>query len=244
MAGAGKYQELSFTAIKDTLIRLQSRVSERFPGSGLSNVCAKLLEITDGTQERIGEINRPNWLLRTLIGAILLAGTLLLSSLVWLLVTSTRASDDLFGVVQGVDSSFNILILMGAALFFLGSLEDRRRRKLALRALHELRSIVHIIDMHQLAKDPSAFAISRSTPSSPDRPLGPELTLRYLDYCSEMLSLSSKVAALYAQSYPDPVVTEAVSDIERTATGLSQKIWQKINIIHRDIDAQRGQPNS
>ena len=37
---------------------------------------------------------------------------------------------------------------------------------------------------------------------------------RYLDYCSEMMSLTSKVAVLFAQSFPDPVVTEAVSDIE------------------------------
>jgi len=33
---------------------------------------------------------------------------------------------------------------------------------------------------------------------------------RYLDYCSEMLSLTGKVAALYAQDLDDPVVVEAV----------------------------------
>ena len=54
---------------------------------------------------------------------------------------------------------------------------------------------------------------------------------RYLDYCSEMLSLTSKVAVLFAQGFPEPTVTEAVSDIERIAAGLSQKIWQKINIL-------------
>jgi hypothetical protein len=46
-----------------------------------------------------------------------------------------------------------------------------------------------------------------------------------------MLSLTSKVAVLFAQSFPDPTVTEAVSDIERIAAGLSQKIWQKIMIL-------------
>ena len=128
------------------------------------------------------------------------------------------------------------------AVFFLISIEDRRKRRLALTALHEIRSIVHVIDMHQLTKDPSTdvTAAAPPTPSSPTRDLSPERMLRYLDYCSEMLSLSSKVAALYAQSYPDPVVTETVSDIERTATGLSQKIWQKINIIHRNVDMRRG----
>ena len=46
-----------------------------------------------------------------------------------------------------------------------------------------------------------------------------------------MLSLTSKVAVLFAQGFPEPTVTEAVSDIERIAAGLSQKIWQKINIL-------------
>jgi len=36
---------------------------------------------------------------------------------------------------------------------------------------------------------------------------------------------------LYAQSFPDTEVTDAVSDIERIAAGLSQKIWQKIMIV-------------
>ena len=69
------------------------------------------------------------------------------------------------------------------------------------------------------------------TPTSPVRSLTPFQMTRYLDYCSEMLSLSAKVAALYAQSFPDPVVTDAVSDLERVTTNLSQKIWQKISMI-------------
>ena len=55
-----------------------------------------------------------------------------------------------------------------------------------------------------------------------------------------MLSLTAKVAVLYAQSFPDTEVTEAVSDIERIAAGLSQKIWQKIMILQSaGIEATR-----
>lgn len=57
-----------------------------------------------------------------------------------------------------------------------------------------------------------------------------ELT-RYLDYCSEMLSLSAKIAALYAQSTSDSVVIEAASDLSTLTTNLSSKIWQKITIV-------------
>ena len=69
------------------------------------------------------------------------------------------------------------------------------------------------------------------TTTSPARTLKPYELSRYLDYCSEMMALASKVAVMFAQSFPDPVVTEAVSDIERIASGLSQKIWQKISLL-------------
>jgi hypothetical protein len=54
---------------------------------------------------------------------------------------------------------------------------------------------------------------------------------RYLDYCSEILSLIGKVAALYAQSLPDDVIVSTVNDIESLTDGLSRKIWQKIMIL-------------
>jgi hypothetical protein len=57
-----------------------------------------------------------------------------------------------------------------------------------------------------------------------------ELT-RYLDYCSEMLALTGKLATLYAQSLPDQVVIDAVNDIEILTANLSGKIWQKITIL-------------
>jgi hypothetical protein len=55
--------------------------------------------------------------------------------------------------------------------------------------------------------------------------------MRYLDYCSEMLSLTAKLAALYAEKLSDPVVVDTVGDIERLTSDLSSKIWQKITIV-------------
>jgi hypothetical protein len=54
--------------------------------------------------------------------------------------------------------------------------------------------------------------------------------VRYLDYCSEMLSLAAKVAAVYAQSTRDPTVVAASSDLQQLTANLSSKIWQKIRI--------------
>ena len=68
---------------------------------------------------------------------------------------------------------------------------------------------------------------------------------RYLDYCSEMLSLTGKLAALFAQSVNDEVVIEAVNDIENLGSNLSRKIWQKITMIENAARAParaRGEP--
>ena len=142
-------------------------------------------------------------------------------------------ADNVYTLIQGFDALIHIVFVVGGLLFFLVSMEDRLKRRRALRAVNELRSIIHVVDMHQLTKEPaSSFAGGTPTPNSPKRNLTPFELGRYLDYCSEMLALIAKVAVLYAQALPDPVIVDAVSDIERLTTNLSQKIWAKITLIH------------
>jgi len=59
-----------------------------------------------------------------------------------------------------------------------------------------------------------------------------ELT-RYLDYCSEMLAIISKIAALYVQNFHDPETISVVNEVEDLTNGLSRKVWQKIMILDR-----------
>ena len=100
--------------------------------------------------------------------------------------------------------------------------------------MHELRSIAHIIDMHQLTKDPERVLQNwQSTENSPKESMTPFLLSRYLDYCSEMLSLTGKIAALYVERFDDSVAVEAVREVEQLTTGLSRKIWQKIIILNQ-----------
>jgi len=104
-----------------------------------------------------------------------------------------------------------------------------------------LRSVAHIIDMHPLTKDPERLLARYSTPSASPRETMTALELnRYLDYCSELLSLTGKVAAIYVQRFDDPVVLEAVGEIEELTTGLCQKIWQKVNLLQRLDDVRHG----
>lgn len=126
-------------------------------------------------------------------------------------------------------------LLLSAAILFLITAETRIKRRRALKAIHELRALAHVIDMHQLTKDPErVLARMAETPSSPKHNLSPAELGRYLDYCSEMLSLIGKLAALYVQKFDDPVALAAVNEVEDLTTGLSRKIWQKIMIINSD----------
>jgi hypothetical protein len=229
---ARTHRALDSQRVIETIATLQKRISERFPGAGLAAVCGELLAVAGDNSARARRIARRHILLRLTVFALSAAG---IGLFVWILRQldfSRTSTDSVYSVFQGIEAVANLVVLTGASLLFLITIEQRLKRRRALRALHELRAIVHVIDMHQLTKDPSTVvSVGGKTPSSPARTLKPYELSRYLDYCSEMMSLTSKVAVLFAQSFPDPVVTEAVSDIERIAAGLSQKIWQKIMII-------------
>ena len=132
------------------------------------------------------------------------------------------------------ESGINDVVLVGAGVFFLLTLETRIKRRRALTAIRELRAIAHIIDMHQLTKDPEPILrTGPPTAHSPKRSMTPFELSRYFDYCSETLAIVSKVGALYVQAFPDTVALDAVDDLEDLCAGLSRKIWQKIMVLDR-----------
>ncbi|MEO1281005.1 MAG: hypothetical protein AAFR75_05595 [Pseudomonadota bacterium] len=225
------YRTLNPDQIIKTLKTLDRRISERFPGAGLTHVCSELLEVAEGTKARVEKISRPNMVIRLSVAGVLLAGLSLLGY-VLTIIEVKAGSENLFGVLEGIDAAVNTLVVMGAGVYFLTSLESRWARESALKDLHELRSIVHVIDMHQLTKDPSKTStVGTSTPSSPTRTMTPFELARYLDYCSELLSLAAKIAALYAQGTRDALVIETASDLGQITANMSGKIWQKITLI-------------
>jgi hypothetical protein len=136
-------------------------------------------------------------------------------------------------LVQALEAGVNDVLFVAAAVFFLVTAEARVKRGRALRAIHELRALAHVVDMHQLTKDPE-FVLGRGgeTGVLPPRTMTPFELSRYLDYCSEALSLTGKLAALYVQEFDDPVALQAVNEVEDLTTGLSRKIWQKLMILY------------
>jgi hypothetical protein len=83
--------------------------------------------------------------------------------------------------------------------------------------------------MHQLAKDPNRW----DSGDSDEKALATPDLIRYLDFCSDLLALINKAAALHVQDFDDSVTLAAVNELEDLAAGLSRKIWQKIMILDR-----------
>jgi len=232
------YRNLSSEKIVETLKILATRIGERFSRSGLFYVCEELTAMADETSRRADEIARPNIALHALIWLLLATAA---AMILWFAAKALalETSTELTNVMQGIDAGVSLLIVLGGAAFYLSTLESRLRRDKVLNELHGFRSIAHVVDMHQLTKDPSALGGPR-TSSSPGRDMTRYELVRYLSYCSEMLSLTSKAAAVYAEKVPDPAIIVAVGDIERLTTNLSQKIWQKITMVEADIEEERG----
>ncbi len=226
------YRHLDAAAIARTIELLCRRVEARFPGSGLARVCRELDGIAEKAAATSAWIARPILALRVGVGllvALILAGLALT-------LASLRAPVEpltLGELVQAIEAGVNDVVFVAIAVLFLATLEGRLKRRRALKAIHELRSIAHVIDMHQLTKDPEwVLDRGRETGVIPPRTMSRFELSRYLDYCSEALSLAGKVAALYIRDFDDPVALQAVNEVEDLTTGLSRKIWQKLSILY------------
>ncbi len=226
------FLELDPQLILATAERLRNRIRERFPTANLARVADELVAVTKAAAARSAAIRRPGHGPR-------LAGTLVLLLAIATVVLAVLAVHPEVGdhwqlpdLLQAVESTLGSIVFLGASFAFVWSVDIRAKRRRCLDAVHEMRAMAHIVDMHQLTKDPERLLQpGHDTPSSPVRTLDRFDLLRYLDYCSEMLSLIGKVAALYVQGFPDSVALDAVDDIEDLTTSLSRKIWQKIVVL-------------
>ncbi len=233
------YRSLDATRIIETAERLARRVSERFPRASLGKVAEELLRVARDSGDRMERLQRPNLPLRAGTGALLVG----LVALGFVSVPHLRISWKVQAaseLVQSIGSLCEALIVIGGGIAFLITLEARIKRSQALRVIHELRALAHIVDMHQLTKDPAELlAGGPRTASSPERTMSDFELQRYLDYSSEMLAVISKIGALYAQHLADPVVLSAVDEVEGLTSGLSRKIWQKITILNQ-LESRHG----
>ena len=217
-----------------TIDQLEGRIRARFADRGLPKAAAELrsaaTEVTELGVHLRGRLRVLRWTARA-------ASVLVALGMALVLIVAARDAD-LSGSVRSVDwvalveSTIQTLVFGGLTLLFLNALPDRLERRHLLRRLHRLRSLAHVIDMHQLTKDPERL---RSDFEPTDATVAVDLTRaemqHYLGYCSELLALVGKVAALCAEDSQDGLILETVSDIENLTNGMSRKIWQKISLL-------------
>jgi hypothetical protein len=217
-----------------TVARLERRIAARFPGRGLRRVAGDLVvlagDVAGGASAIRGRVRTVRVAARVATGVIVAATALLLA--VALGDALATGPDRSFEWVALIESTINDLVFAAIAVFFLHALPARLERGHLLDLLHRLRSLAHVVDMHQLTKDPERLRDTFTpTAESPEPALGRAEMENYLDYCSELLSLVGKVAALCAEESRDPVVLDTVSTIETLTTSMSRKIWQKISLL-------------
>jgi len=236
------YRNLNADLIVDTCRMTQKRVSDRFTDSGLSKVAGEIVLVSEQAAGLETWLSKPHLPLRALAGVGIVSIFIIIASVAMHIKVSMTVGN-IGEFLQGLDAAINEVVFIGIAAFFFLTLETRLKRQRALKSIRELRSLAHIIDMHQLTKDPERIAEPISdTARIAKRPQNPAELIRYLDHCSDLLALISKIGALYVQKFDDPVTLAAVNEIENLTNGISRKIWQKIMIFDRILAPGNGAP--
>jgi hypothetical protein len=222
------FKNLDIDKVTAAIELLRLRVQERFPTANLLNVCNELKELSNNAKANIQQLNKPYIYFRILFSFLIIITIVVLSYTIWHISRQDLPSN-FQSFIATSEALMNELVMIAAAFYFIGKFENSLKQKKILYALQELRTIIHIIDLHQLTKDPAPI-LQNNTEHSPERALSKSELNRYLDYCSEMLSLTSKVAATYSFNSNDQVVLDTIHNIEVLSGTLSNKIWQKITI--------------
>jgi hypothetical protein len=233
---AGDTIQLAAGFVGDTVAQLERRIHARFGERGLTKAARDLGGLVVRVQEEAGQSR--DRLRRMTMTARIASITIVAATLIALALSLRSAVVD--GLAKTADwvplaeSAVNDLVFAAIAVVFLWAFPERLERRSLLRLLHRMRSLAHVIDMHQLSKDPEQVNPTYTpTAASIAHGLDADQLHHYLNYCSEMLSLTAKTAALCAEHSTDAVVLETISTIETLTTELSNKIWQKISLLPR-----------
>ena len=230
LLGQPSFRRIDAAAVAMTIERLEGRLARHFPESNLRRVARELLDVARDAPQRIREIRRRS-VFRRVVSWLMCAAILAILGTMPFTLRPGHV-DTLAEAISVIEAALSASFFIGATLIFLLTWESRMRQRRTMEAVHELRALAHVVDMHQLTKDPPL--VIRDDPASAAEQEYTRVQLqRYLDACSDMLALISKVAVLYAQDTTDPAAMGLIDDIEDLTNGMSRKIWQKISMLER-----------
>jgi hypothetical protein len=162
VTAAPSYLELDGRQILTTARRLEERIGERFPRPACA-ASRPSCAWPPRRPHRAPALRRPLLALRAaaaILAVLLLAGV---ATVIRSLRIDTRI-ETVTDLVQTLESGVNDVVFVGIAIWFLATLEGRLKRRRALAALHELRSLAHVVDMHQLTRTRAGQPSARRHP--------------------------------------------------------------------------------
>ena len=228
--GSQNRTSLDHQRLVDLLREQRKTLEKRFPERGLCKVAGLVEDTFLRAPEIVDKILKPNYLIR---GLVLVLALLMLITVGFGLLELKFSVEDGWSVLEGIEAGISTIVYSGIAIVFLVSFELRQRRQMTLEALQELRALAHVLDMHQMDKDPEYYMFPEEfEEGSVTANLTPAELERYLDYTADLLSLLGKLAAWYAQKVNDPEVLVAINELEQLTGDMTRKIWQKISIIN------------
>jgi len=232
-----RYRTINPDKLILTITTMADRVEGHFPGSGLAAVANEVAAVAEGTVDRVDQIKKPRRGLRIAVAImiILAIGTPIVFSL---LLSFRDDMTNLGEFLQATDAGIHMLLVMAGGIVFLIGMENRMQRSQALEGISEFRSLAHLIDLHQINKDPGLD--KGPSPEHDTRTVRNDEQLAcYLDYSGDLLSIIGKLSAYYAQNLQDRVVLDAVNEIETLTSSLSNKLWLKILVLREMMNARK-----
>lgn len=228
MTTLSEFRHIEAGRLRETTAWLEKRIVATFPGRALGELAFDLGDLVGDVGEHCERLAKPNWPLRILVASAILLLFLLLGATFSALPLSAEGVTWI-DLLQGIEAALNELVMAGLVVLFLASIENRRKRGQALAGLRDLRGMAHVIELHQMTKDPE-IAMARAQGAEVDH-LGPKELALYLSFCADLLSIVGKTAALYGQVLDDSVVLATVDEVEGVSSRAAGKIWQKMALI-------------
>ncbi len=217
--------KLRAEGILNAIENIKERIFNRFPSSSLNKIAIDLISTAKEIITESTKSDNKNIIIRFTSFAFCFC---ILSILIYFFRgLILKFPEDFTSFVTLLEASLGASVFIGATILYLNSLEAKYKRKKAISIIHKLRVLSHVIDMHQVSKDPSNLIKPKLNKEITHNYKTKDDLSKYYDYCSELLSMISKVAAYYIQNSDDHEVRESVDQIEILTTNLSRKIWQK-----------------
>lgn len=229
--------------LADAAASLESRIRARFPTSSLLNNASWLRVLVGNAPSETRAYQRRFMALRLVfvVIALAIAGGLIFA--VYQLNLNYKPAS-LVDLAQLVESGINDVIFLSIGAFFLFRIEPWIKRRRMLLFLGRLRDLVHVTQLLQMHKDPERVVRpdDRSTEVTPELgAIGTSAFLmgKYLDYCLDMLTLISAVAAFVGRDVTDKQLRDGVWEIEELCSTISAKISNKTLMLFSALVEER-----